>query len=142
MLDGLEGCWGASDWVSWVSRGSLRPLGPLGLLGRLGFPLPDLRRRFQRPKPILPVGERVGVKHDGFCCNVLPGGCLLWSRRSMAHGILGGRRLGSLGSRGSLVGLGLVAVIVIESVDLFDRARSKCEALCQGIGILTAFEIG
>ena len=58
----------------------LGPFGPLGLLGRLGFSLPGLRRRFRRPKPILPVGERVGVKHDGFCCNVLPGGCLLWSR--------------------------------------------------------------
>ena len=60
----------------------------------------------------------------------------------MAPGVLGGPRLGSLGSCGSLVGLGLITVLVIDSVDLFDRARSKCEALCQGIGILIAFEIG
>ena len=59
----------------------------------------------------------------------------------MAPGVLGGRRLGSLGSRGSLVGLGLVPVLMIESVNLFNRAQSKCEALCQGIGILIAFEI-
>ena len=85
----------------------LGPFGPLGLLGRLGFPLPESRRSFRRPKPILPMVERVGVKHDSFCCNVLPGGCLLWSRRSLANGDLWGRRLGSLWSRGSLAGLGL-----------------------------------
>ena len=89
------------------SRWSLVPLGPFGplrLLGRLGFTLPELRRRFRHPKPILAVGERVGVKHDGFCCNVLPGGCLLWSRQSMAHRVLGGRVSGLSG----LVGLSLV----------------------------------
>ena len=62
----------------------------------------------------------------------------------MTLGILGGPRLGSLGSRGSLVGLGRIAVLGTESesVDLVERMRSKFKSFCQGIEILLACEIG
>ena len=58
------------------SYGSLVPLGPLGplrLLGNLGFPLPDLRRLFRRPNPILLVGNIVGLRKMALSCNKLLG---------------------------------------------------------------------
>ena len=120
------------------------PFGPLGLLG-LSLPLfwgARWRHRFyQQPKPILPFGERVGVKRAGFCCNLLPGGCLLPGRRSMARGFFGGPRLGS---RGSLIRIGRIAALgtASESVDLVGRVRCKLRSFCQGIAILLACEIG
>ena len=121
-------------------RWSLVPRGPFGPLGLLGLSLPESRRRCRLPKPILPEGGRVGVKHDSFCCNVPPGGCLLSGRRSMARWAFGGPRLGSLGSLGvgSIAGVGLL----VRSVDLVDRMRSRFESFCQRIDLSIASAIG
>ena len=61
-----------------------------------------------------------------------------------AWGSLGGMHLGSLGSYGSLVVVVslVIAVLMIESVDLFDHMRFKFDAFCQGIGSLIACKIG
>ena len=82
------------------------------------------------------------MKHDGFSCNVLQGGYLLWGCRSVAHGVLRRLRLWSLGSHGSPIGLGCFAELVKESVDLVDCVRFQFQSFCQGIAILVAFEIG
>ena len=55
----------------------------------------------------------------------------------MTLGVGRGPHLGSLGSRWSLVVLGLIAVLVVESAALVDPARHhQSDTLCHGVRIL------